>query len=149
MPTYKNISQEAITGILSIENRHVNVLPFHTVETYRHYDNIPTLEKQSDEPYFNPIISSEIIILENSSDSQTVQILENCKKLEVINSSDYLVYLYLQSIENTPPILITSGMTLNFEDNFRRFTNVILKSSGEITTNKVFVVQLQVNDYIY
>jgi hypothetical protein len=55
MPTYKNNTQEPVTGILSIENRHVNILPYHTAETYRHYENNLILQKISDEPYFNPI----------------------------------------------------------------------------------------------
>ena len=148
MPTYKNITQDSVSGIFDINNIHRTVLPYKSVETYRHYDWI-TLVKTSDEPYFNPILSLTNLTLANSADSEEITISENCEKIEIINISDYILYLYFQSVTNTPSTIISSGMTFNFEDRFRRFTKIILKASDTIVTNKVFISQLSNYSFIY
>jgi hypothetical protein len=148
MPTYKNISQESVSGIFTTEYFHKTVLPQKTVETYRYYDN-ENLEKLSDEPYFNPVLGLTNLALDDATDSEEIVILEDCKKLEILNTSDNLLYLYLQSIENTPPMIITSGVTFNFEDEFNRFTKIILKASDTISLNTVFISQLSKKDFIY
>jgi hypothetical protein len=148
MPTYKNISQESVSGIFTTEYFHRTVLPQKTVETYRYYDN-ENLEKTSDEPYFNPVLSLTNLILDDAADSEEIVILEDCKKLEILNTSDNLLYLYLQSIENTPPMIISAGMSFDFEDLFRRFTKIILKASGTISLNTVFISQLSKKEFIY
>lgn len=148
MPTYKNISQEPVSGIFTTEYFHKTVLPQKTVETYRYYNNT-NLEKTSDEPYFNPVLSLTNLTLADAADSEEIAILEDCKKIELLNTSTAIIYLYLQSIENTPPMIISSGMSMDFEDLFRRFTKIILKASDTISTNTVFISQLSKNNFIY
>ena len=94
-------------------------------------------------------VNLEILTLANSADSEEITISENCEKIEIINISDYILYLYFQSVTNTPSTIISSGMTFNFEDRFRRFTKIILKASDTIVTNKVFISQLSNYSFIY
>ena len=69
MPTYKNNSNDITFQVKNLLGENEMVAPGESIETYRIY-NKTNLDKTSDDPLFEPIISSDAVTSSGSADPQ-------------------------------------------------------------------------------
>lgn len=143
MPTYKNIhpNRDQVHSIKTINDDHISLKHNKTVQTYRYYDNPTELLLIDNKPYWNPILDTTTLNLANSDDLQVVKLDSDAFTVEIINSSEEIVYLFYQSDENTPHLPIPSGSSRNIKHFQHYATQLVFKASGTITENEVFVTQ--------
>jgi len=140
MPTYKNTTQETLNLILTSSNDYTKIKPFDVVESEIIYD-IDGLIKTDDAPYFNPILKQTVVTLSDDTDSEIITLDSDSTIIEVNNTSTELIYVYFQDVTNTPPTVVTGGSIRVFEHFKRHCDKLVIKSSGAVVTNKVFVTQ--------
>ncbi len=145
MPTYKNLSQNPITNIMDKDGNYPILYPYKEVETNKYYyRDVTVLEKTSDEPYYNPVIQSDIPTLTDSSASETIEMDSDTTTLQITNLSTNLIYLYFQNVSNTPPVIIFPNSSREFSIRHIMYEQIILKASATITANQLFVQQFKI-----
>ena len=140
MPTYKNTTQKTMQLILNHNNDYTNIKPFQEVESEVIYD-IEGLELIDNAPYFNSVLVVDDVEVPDISEPYEINIHEDARVIEVINTTSSMIYLYFQSTDNTPPTIISGGMTKSFE-NFHRFSNkLVFVATATTAANEVIVSQ--------
>jgi hypothetical protein len=147
MPTYKHINKEnSPLNYTILDNnlkKRINLNYNKEIETLKYYNDPDNLLLINQEPYFNPLLNLNIITIANSDDIQAVQLSNDTFSVEIINSSDHIVYLFFQSHLNTPPFIIPPNSTRNIS-NFKNFvTQLVFKASDTILDNELFITQLK------
>ncbi len=140
MPTYKNLSQDIITNLMDINGNYPILHPYKEIQSYKYY-SMDILQKTSDEPYYNPLIQSDIPTLSDSSDEEIILINSSTKTLQISNLSSNLVYLFFQSTSNTPSTIIFPNSNRDFIIQHKNYTQIILKTNSSITANQLFIQQ--------
>lgn len=126
MPTYKNESEHTTYKVLGISGEVIKLKPGYSAETQKTYD-ISDLTKTADTPYYNPLLSTTHVL----SSGTEVDIASLTKTIEVLNTSDRLVSMHLDSASNDPAISVipTSNKSLSIEN--QQASKVVFTFSGE------------------
>ena len=140
MPTYKNTTQQTMQLILNHNNDYTNIKPFTEVESELIHD-VDGLVKIAEGPYFNSVLVVDDVVITDVVDPYEIDIHEDARTIEVINTSSSMIYLYFQSTDNTPPTIITAGMTKSFENFHRFFNKLVFISTAIIAAKEVIVSQ--------
>lgn len=132
MPTYKN-NTSAKQYIDNNKLRFVD--PGDTYETFKIVNN-DKLTKISDEPYYNPLL--EVHKPTGSADYE-ISLNSDTRKVEVYNSSDYDITVYLNTKSNTPGIVCPSSTVRNIEEIKDVVSDMIFDFGGSISANEVII----------
>lgn len=131
MPTYKNN-----TSAKQYYNDGLNwVDPGQTITTYKQITGTK-LTKTSDEPYYNPLL--EVHKPTGSADYE-ISLNSDTRKVEVYNSSDYDITVYLNTKSNTPGIVCPSSTVRNIEEIKDVVSDMIFDFDGSISANEVII----------
>lgn len=148
MPTYKHINKENTPLNYTIKdynnnNKPTNLIYNKTIQTLYYYDDIDNLLLLSHDPYFNPLLQQDIIVLADFSDIKSINLNQSTTSVEIINTSLNILYVFFQSVSNTPPFIIPPSSTRNLTNFYNHITQLVFKSSDTIINNEVFVTQLE------
>ncbi len=139
MPTYQNTSNHRV----SIDAR--DILPNGIYETMYYLDlTLPELSglvKFSDVPFYNLTTASDAI---SGSGNLEVPIHYETQKIEIFNKSQKPVDMYINSIWNTPKLIIHQESICKInEDVHGKIDKLIFVPSVQLNTNDFFVHQFK------
>jgi hypothetical protein len=140
MPTYQNITN----GVVQVEGI--------IFQPYGQKGDTKAIKKQLDSsaltmlysyPYWNPATAThEITTVSPSGGYETIELDEESESVEVYNSSNVTVNIYLNSLNNTPAMVVPSN-SVRYIEGLKGTTNrIIVHSEGTVNTDECFITEL-------
>lgn len=129
MPTYTNPNNFSISVTevgISLNPGITSSLVYISDNILENYSN-HNITKISEEPYYNPILQANEINLAKTNDTYDLSINYLSDYIHV-SKPTAIFYIYLNSVSNTPPIVVGIGEEIRI---FNRFTinKLIIKAS--------------------
>lgn len=117
MPIYKNTSDRNVTVLQDISAFGPKVLePEDTITCEFILDHVQELTRISDLPLYNPLVRIQSVTFSGNNDIQSVNInYQTTKQIVIGDITTDSLEVYLSSMENTPPFVVTPGDILSFE----------------------------------
>lgn len=148
MPTYKNNTANDITfSYLDSNNIRQNVL-LEAGESYISEYTLPNpggfgLTTVANTPYYNPFKSVDGITSTGVGDDQTISLDTNTDEIEIWNDSPSDITLFLQSISNTPGIIIPKYSSRTIDGLRNKINTVIMQFSLAVVSGECYFSEMK------
>ena len=147
MPTYRNKTNEEIVIEYTNSSNFSQKAIIQAKQIYstEYILNSPDLVMENEEPYYNPVNNALILEFNGIDSYREVSIEIRANKIEIMNNCSEIISIYINSINNTPPIPVGGNKSKVINVLGDRINKIIVKASTSSITKQVAVIQYKDN----